>query len=227
MLVVALSALATALCAVGLLVWGAYHWRTLLDRDEAAASEDDGGTKSAGLPAKDEAAAEPRKDERDKPDPADVLQDTETQLRGAVEVVDVGVSSGTLIDVIETHAAIAEDKGQALLVMTTGRRCTPCVGVDDALSHPLMQAALRDVRLVRVDLDVFGEELKQLKMPTNLYPAFFLLGPDHRPIDAIHGGEWDDDVAENIAPVLGAFIRGEYKKRRHPEWSPTTTSVPL
>jgi hypothetical protein len=81
--------------------------------------------------------------------------------------------------------------------------------------------------LVRVDLNVFGDELKQLRMPTNLYPAFFLLGPDNRPIDAVHGGEWDDDVAENIAPVLGAFVRGEYKKRRHPEWSPTTTSVPL
>ena len=91
----------------------------------------------------------------------------------------------------------------------------------------LMQQALRDVRLVRVDLEVFREELERLRIPTRLYPGFFMIGPDTRPVDAIHGGEWDEDVAENIAPVLGSFVRGQYTERRHAEWSPTTTSVPL
>ena len=47
---VAVSALVTALGAVGALVWGAIHWRSLLDRqDELAADEDDATTKRAGL----------------------------------------------------------------------------------------------------------------------------------------------------------------------------------
>jgi hypothetical protein len=33
--------------------------------------------------------------------------------------------------------------------------------------------------------------------------------------DLIDGGEWDADVPENIAPVLGAFVRGTYSNRRH------------
>jgi hypothetical protein len=224
-LAVAIGALFTALVAVGLTIWGVYHWQ-MLNRGPAAQSDDDGGTKSAALPAEDN-DEDDESDDDDDAAAADVLQDTETQLRGVIEVVDVGVTSGALEDVLRTHYAIAAAKGQKLLVMTTGRRCTPCAGVDDALSHPLMQQALRDVRLVRVDLDVFGEELGKLRMPTRLYPGFFLLGEDILPIDAVHGGEWDDDIAENIAPVLGSFVRGEYKKRRHPEWSPTTTSIPI
>ena len=35
----------------------------------------------------------------------------------------------------------------------------------------------------------------------------------------IHGGEWDDDIPPNIAPVLGAFVRGKYGTRRYP-WQP-------
>lgn len=221
-LFMALSALLTALGTVGAIAWGVVHWRHLLTDDGPAASADEEPTRSAGLPATTD-------DEPDQDEPAevDVRRDTETQLRGAIEVVDVGVEAGSLEDVLAFHYQVAESKGQTLVVMTTGRKCAPCHGVDDALSHPLMQEALEGIRIVRVDLEVFGDELEALKMPRNLYPAFFLLGDDVRPIDAIHGGEWDEDVAENIAPVLGAFVTGEYKQRRYPDWSPTTTSIPL
>jgi hypothetical protein len=119
---------------------------------------------------------------------------------------------------------LARAKDQHLLVMLTGSRCAPCRGFDEALAEPAMQRALREVRLLRVDLDTFGDELTELDIPTGLYPAFFLLDEELRPLDAIHGGEWDDDVADNMAPVLGAFLRGEYRKRRH-HWSPTTSSI--
>ena len=218
----ALSALLTALGTVGAIAWGVVHWRHLLTDDGRTDSADEEPTRSAGLPAL--ADDDP---DRDEPADVDVRRDTETQLRGAIEVVDVGLEAGSLEDVLAFHYQVAESKGQTLVVMTTGRKCAPCHGVDDALSHPLMQEALKGIRIVRVDLEVFGDELETLKMPRNLYPAFFLLGSDIRPIDAIHGGEWDEDVAENIAPVLGAFVKGDYKKRRYPDWSPTTTSIPL
>ena len=88
------------------------------------------------------------------------------------------------------------------------------------------QEALADVRLVRIDLHVFRDELAGLKMATDLYPGFFLLGPDMRPRDGIHGGEWDEDIARNIAPVLSAFVKGKYTQRRQ-DWSATTDSIVL
>jgi thioredoxin-like negative regulator of GroEL len=141
-------------------------------------------------------------------------------------VVDVGIASGSLADTLRQQVLLARAKDQRMVVMLTGRRCSPCRGIDEALSDPLMQQALSRVRLVRVDLDAFGDELAALDIPTGLYPAFFLLDAELRPVDAIHGGEWDEDVAENIAPVLGAFLRGEYRKRRH-DWSPTASSIRL
>jgi hypothetical protein len=73
---------------------------------------------------------------------------------------------------------------------------------------------------------VFDEELTQLKLPHDVYPAFYLLDARLRPLDSIHGGEWDDDIAENIAPVLGAFVQGNYRNRRYHS-SPTSLSIRL
>ena len=81
-----------------------------------------------------------------------------------------------------------------------------------------MQDALRGVRLVRIDLRVFQQELLTLQLPARLYPAFLLLDESIRPRDGIHGGEWGEDIAANIAPVLDAFLRGTYRRRKHPQW---------
>jgi hypothetical protein len=79
-----------------------------------------------------------------------------------------------------------------------------------------MQSALDHVRLVRVDRDPFEEDLAELEIPSRPLPGFFLLDSDLRVTDAINGGEWDEDIAVNIAPVIGPFVRGTYAKRRSP-----------
>jgi hypothetical protein len=48
------------------------------------------------------------------------------------------------------------------------------------------------------------------------FPAFVLLGRDGHAADYLHDGEWDDDVPENIAPVLKSFVEGTYSRRRSP-----------
>ncbi len=133
---------------------------------------------------------------------------------GALEVVDIGASVASLSDELAKQRAAGQQAGQKILVMTTAGHCDPCRGVDKALQDALLQSALEKTRLVRVDVDVFQEDLRALKMPIKAIPGFFLLAPDLTPKDAINGGEWDDDIPQNIAPVLGAFMRGKYAKRR-------------
>jgi hypothetical protein len=79
-----------------------------------------------------------------------------------------------------------------------------------------MQGALAGVRLVRVDVNVLGQELNDLGVPTQKIPGFYLLGKDLSPIDGINGGEWDDDTADNAGPVLERFLKGSLRKRREP-----------
>ena len=216
-LAIALAALATALGSAGVLGWGLFRWHQLREDAAAVAREDHSTTKRAALEADDEEEA----DDNDSPV---AKRPTTSFEEGSIEVVDLGAASKSLGDTLRVQLLFARAKGQTMIVMLTGSRCAPCRGVDDALSDPAMQQALRGARLVRVDLDTFGDELAELDIPTSVYPAFFLLDQELRPLDAIHGGEWDEDIAENIAPVLGAFVRGEYRHRRQ-TWSPTTSSI--
>lgn len=141
---------------------------------------------------------------------------------GQVSVVDLGRKIQSLTDELARQRAEAQELGERVLVMTTASDCAPCRGVDRSIEDPLLQNALANVRVVRVDVHVFDEDLSELGIPTDAIPGFFLLAPDLTPRDGVDGGEWDDDIAKNIAPVLGPFVQGKYAHRRTP-WKPRRT----
>jgi hypothetical protein len=155
---------------------------------------------------------------REHPSPS-VPKETTLRHEGLVTVVDVGAQVTSLSQELARQRADASTVGETVVVMTTREGCDPCRSISDSLRDPLMQTALAKVRLVRVDIDVFKEDLDTLKMPYKRYPSFFLLALDLFPRDAIDGGEWDEDVPQNMAPVLGAFVRGKYNARRE-AWQP-------
>lgn len=144
---------------------------------------------------------------------------TAIHREGAITLVDVGAAVISLGDLLAKERAQAAGAGESVVVMTTGARCDSCRSVDAALRDPLMQAALAKVRLVRVDIGIFAEDLALLKIPGDKIPGFYLPSLELIPRDGINSGEWSEDVARNIAPVLGAFVRGKYEARREP-WKP-------
>lgn len=139
---------------------------------------------------------------------------------GAITVVDVAGGVPSLSKELRNQRTAAAAHGEKLLLETVRANCEPCEGVADALGDPRMQKALERVRLVRVDRDQFQEDLEELSIPSDRIPGFFLLDSDLHVTDGIAGDEWDDDVATNIAPVLGPFLRGTYTKRRNPWKAP-------
>lgn len=144
-----------------------------------------------------------------------VPRQTTVEVHGAITLVEVGVAESSLAGALVEQGAAASTAGQKLLVTTTRAGCEPCDGFVSSLPHPLMQEALASVRVVRVDIDVFGEDLQALRLRHDVLPGFFLLDFDLAPRDAIHGGEWGEDIAQNIAPVLGPFVRGALRQRKH------------
>jgi hypothetical protein len=139
---------------------------------------------------------------------------------GTITVVDVAGGVPSLSKELRNQRTAAAAHGEKLLLETVRATCEPCDGVADALGDPKMQKALDHVRLVRVDRDQFQEDLEELSIPADRIPGFFLLDSDLHVTDGIAGDEWDDDVATNIAPVLGPFMRGTYTKRRNPWKAP-------
>ncbi|HET9931443.1 MAG TPA: DUF4190 domain-containing protein [Polyangiaceae bacterium] len=134
---------------------------------------------------------------------------------GTVRLVDVSTSSEkSLRRVLEREQRAASAANERLVVFVVGPNCLPCNGVMMSLGDPRMQRALPRVRLLRVDASEFGADLGALGVPADTVPGFALLGAGQRVTDYVDGGEWDADVAQNIAPVLGAFIEGKYRVRR-------------
>ena len=140
---------------------------------------------------------------------------------GAVTLVDPGPGSGTLETVLREERARAEAERQKLLLWVSSPEFPSCNGVSVALRDPRLQRALAGVRIVRVNVNDYYVELSRLGVPVEVLPGFALLTPEGRPLDYVSGGEWDADVPENIAPVLGNFIHGRYVQRRSPWRGPT------
>jgi hypothetical protein len=240
-----------ALATVGLLLgvtltpaWGLglsyFAWTQRYRVDPAAAAEPPEDPPSPAVAAAPSPRADPRPRgappppsvpaPRSEPPPASgapfapgAPSHTHTLRQGRILVVDVGRDTPSLQEELARQRAEATILGETLVVMTTEGRCDPCRGVDRSLLDPLMQTALAKVRLVRVDRIVFHEDLDGLRIPSENVPGFFLPSVDLSPRDGIDGGEWDDDIAPNIAPVLGAFVRGRYFDRREP-WRPVPGS---
>jgi Domain of unknown function (DUF4190) len=138
---------------------------------------------------------------------------TEVTSIGAITVADI--AGDFQAELGKQHRA-ADAAGETLVLWVVVRDCKPCDGVAAALTSPLSQKALAKVRFVRVDRDEFQIELDRLGIPTEKIPGFALLDTRDHVRDFIHGGEWDADVAVNVAPVLGKFVHGGYRQRRHP-----------
>jgi hypothetical protein len=135
---------------------------------------------------------------------------------GKLLVIDIGSSVRSLSETLEEQLAEADVAHEKPLLWTVVPDCAPCARVATALQEPRLQDALVGVRLLRVNAADFAVELSHLNVPIDAFPGFSILGRDGNATDYVHGGEWDDDVADNIAPVLESFVRGTYLDRRDP-----------
>jgi hypothetical protein len=137
-----------------------------------------------------------------------------SQRPGHPPVVVLHASGGPLRSQLATQTAAAHQAGEAVLVETSTSSCDPCAEIDLTAPDPGVQQALADVRWLRIDVSEFRAELAGLRMNEPTVPWFYLLDGRGQPRDAISADEWDDNDAENIAPVLGAFVHGKLQPRR-------------
>lgn len=95
--------------------------------------------------------------------------------------------------------------------------CLPCRLVDVSLKHPKMQDAFKGVYLIRVDIEIWEDELQEAHFPIQSVPAFFATSLDGKPTGAVQfgansgdlnskAGELNNAFAENAAPGFKAFF---------------------
>ncbi len=147
---------------------------------------------------------------------------------GTIYLVDLGPEVQSLDDELDRQRDRAKQEDRKLLLWVSRDDCHPCNGVAAALRDDRLQQSLSDTLIVRVDVRDYQADLDRLGIPTQFVPGFALLDTDNRPVDYLHGGEWDDDLPQNIAPILDRFVRGTYAKRRYP-WHtlPDANATPI
>ena len=130
---------------------------------------------------------------------------------GTTEVVDLHPGSGSLQAQLITTQTDARTSSHTVIVEITAHWCgAACNAVTSELAYAkVMQAALDHVRLVRVDADEFASDLATLGMSIHQgLPVFYKIDASGSPTDSLSADEWDDNTAENMAPVLAAFVKG-------------------
>jgi hypothetical protein len=132
---------------------------------------------------------------------------------GSTDVVDLD-DRKPLETQLENVAHLAAAKDNIVVLQTYSSRSRECSQIAAALPDPRMQRALANVTLVRVDVDIFENELHALSIETASVPWFYMLDKDGKPKDKINADEWDENVPENMAPVLAKFVRGTLAARR-------------
>jgi hypothetical protein len=140
---------------------------------------------------------------------------------GRIHVVEVHATPTPLRAQLADEVKSAKAAGETVLVETTARTCAACNEISRAMRDPALQTALASVRLVRLDVDELRSEIAPMGMRETALPWFYLLDARGDPRDAISADEWDDNDAEEIAPVLDDFIHGKLRARRK-GWRGTT-----
>ncbi len=153
---------------------------------------------------------------------------TETGQYGQIELVDVGDDTPRFAEFVAQQAGAAYDNKQICLLVTMVPQCPGCASLGYALARSSLRNSLGKVRIVRLDLDEFEEELRNLHLPIDRVPGFIRLDRHGKAVDFLDAGEWNTNDPAEYAPIIEAFLQGRLKLRRHP-WvrNPDSSAVDL
>ncbi len=148
-------------------------------------------------------------------------------VTGTIAVHDAHRSGhSSLHSAIALELGEAKDDGAKLLVVAVSPTCPACDEFFGELGSIELQKALPNVNILRIDVIEWKSELAGLGMDNKGVPWFYRFDDSLKLLGAISADEWGDNTADNIAPVLGPFVKGTYKPKA-PLASPDAGVIPL
>lgn len=125
-------------------------------------------------------------------------------------VVRLRPEDGDLADMLAEEAQKAVALGQIPVVEFDATWCPPCIAIDAAIEaeDELMLNAYASTYIIKLDVDEWGWDNGQVKFFQFEYiPVYFKIDETGKPTgEIIDGGAWNEDIPENIAPVMDKFF---------------------
>ncbi|MBL8942743.1 MAG: hypothetical protein JNK45_06340 [Myxococcales bacterium] len=124
-----------------------------------------------------------------------------------VTIVELDAQAGPLEDQLTAIAARAKREGRPATVELWAGWCPPCKKLDRLLAGGTVADALRGTILVRVDVDMFDDELNALGFTAPQIPSMYRLDDRGRPRGKpLSGADWTKRTEPEIAAALRTFL---------------------
>lgn len=144
-------------------------------------------------------------------EPAPVLLEAAVQPEpaptSAVRLVDLDPADGSLREQIIAAAAQAKADGRTAVVELWASWCPPCKKLDQLVRAGPVAEAVANAVLIRVDTDVFGDELNALGYTAPEIPSLYHVDGRGKPRGKpMSGAKWSRASEVAIAEQLVAFV---------------------
>ena len=136
-----------------------------------------------------------------------------TSTLPGITVVRLHPEDGDLQAMLAGEAEKAIALGQIPVVEFDATWCPPCIAIDTALEarNELMLKAYRGTYIIKLDVDEWGWNNGGFQnFRFDGIPVYFKLDSQGQQTgEVIDGGAWNEDIPENIAPVMDKFFHGK------------------
>jgi len=136
-----------------------------------------------------------------------------TQTSDRFTLVRFHPQDGELKTILAAEAQKAAAIGRTPIVYFDATWCPPCQAIEAALEaeNPLMIDAYAGTYIIKLDVDEWGwDNGKVSDFQFEFIPVYFKLDANgNQTGEVVDGGAWNDDIPENIAPVMSKFFHGE------------------
>ena len=99
----------------------------------------------------------------------------------------------------------SQDHGKTPILYFYADWCPPCKGFKKSLSDERVVKEFDNALLLGVDIDADPHDLSSV-YSVHVVPTYIKLGIDSTIVARITSAEWEEDIAENIAPVMKKLI---------------------
>ena len=128
-------------------------------------------------------------------------------------IVRLHPKDGDLQTMLVREAQKAAELGQLPVVEFDATWCPPCQAIDRAIraNDGLILNAYAGTYVIKLDVDEWRwTDGKVQDFRFDGIPVYFKLDPKgNQTGEVIDGGAWEEDIPENIAPVMDKFFHGE------------------
>lgn len=125
-------------------------------------------------------------------------------------VVRLHPENGDLQSMLAIESQQANSLGLMPIVEFDATWCPPCIAIDKAINaeNELMLNAYRGTYIIKLDVDEWGwNDSKIENFSVEAIPVYFKLDDNGEQTgEVIDGGAWNEDIPENIAPVMDSFF---------------------